>query len=54
MNLENRNLWIEWVLASAVGWGLGGFLSGSVHGAITGYVLVRLLRMPLPLVSMNK
>jgi hypothetical protein len=56
-------LW--WVLASTVGWAAGGFLSGAVpvggflgwaalgavYGAITGSVLVWLLRQPVPATS---
>jgi hypothetical protein len=49
--------WLWWVLASTVGWVVGGFLSGAfdggfagwatigaVYGAITGMALVLLLR----------
>ena len=55
-------LWLWWVLASTVGWVVGGPMTGivggpvdmgwavlgAVYGAITGPVLVRLLRQPVP------
>jgi hypothetical protein len=49
-------LWLGWVLASTMGWSVGGPLGGiggwavlgGVCGAITGLVLVRLLRQSVP------
>lgn len=56
-----RGFWLSWVLASTVGWVVGGFLSGAfaggvlgwvtigaVYGAITGAALARLLRRRSP------
>ena len=57
-----------WVLASTMGWVVGGFLSGAVpvggflgwaalgavYGSITGTVLVWLLRQPVPAASADE
>ncbi len=37
-----------WEFPSARAWGMGGTLAGLIDGAITGAVLIRLLRQPVP------
>jgi len=39
---------LGWGLPSAQAWGLSGILAGALYGAMTGVVLVRLLRQPPP------